>query len=142
MDTEKRPSLDYIYLTVAQLWAQRATCNRKKVGCVLVTKEGEQISYGYNGANHGEPHCTEVGCLLNDEQRCIRCNHAEQNALLKARKEELRGATAYVTVEPCENCTRSLAQCGVSRVVYIEAYPNPYNHHFNHQMEWEHQKDF
>lgn len=131
-----RPSVDETYLKLAMIWAERATCERKKVGCVLVDKEGEEITHGYNGANHSEPHCTDVGCLKNDEGRCIRCNHAEMNALLKANKKQLKGATAYVTVEPCEVCTRSMAQCGVSKIIYIEAYPNKYNHHFNQNMEW------
>ena len=137
MKGTNRPSVDSVYMRVAALWAERSTCNRKKVGCVLVDRNGEQISYGYNGANHNEPHCTEVGCLLNDEKRCIRCNHAEMNALFKARKEDLHGATAYVTTEPCENCTRSMVQNGIKRVVFAESYPNKYNHHFNQGIDWE-----
>lgn len=139
MDT--RPNIDKCYVEVAKIWAARATCQRLKVGCVLVDTNGEQISYGYNGANHGEPHCLDVGCLKNEQGRCIRCNHAEMNAIFKAGKERLKGATAYVTAEPCENCTRSLAQCGVKRVVFIEPYPNSYNHHFNQKMEWVHWKE-
>jgi dCMP deaminase len=132
-----RPTVDKTYLEIAKLWAKRATCARKKVGCVLVDENGEQISYGYNGANHGESHCTDVGCLVNDQGRCIRCNHAEMNAIFKARKEDLKNATAYVTTEPCENCTRSLVQCGVVRIVFIEPYPNPYNQYFAKNILWE-----
>ncbi|MGG4438337.1 dCMP deaminase family protein [Priestia megaterium] len=132
-----RPSLDESYLAVAKIWAERSTCRRKKVGCVIVDQNGEQLSFGYNGANHGEDHCLDEGCLINNEGRCIRCNHAEINALLKEKKDVFKGATVYATVEPCENCTRTLAQVGIRRVVYIESYPNPYNHHFNKNMEWQ-----
>ncbi|GHS88303.1 riboflavin biosynthesis protein RibD [Synergistales bacterium] len=83
-----------------------------RVGCVL-TKDGRVIGEGYH-ERRGEA-------------------HAEVNALndAKARGEDIRDATAYVTLEPCSHfgrtppCAPRLAESGVSRVVVGSLDPNP-----------------
>lgn len=136
MDTKKRPSWDAHFLRRAEVNAEMATCNRLKVGAVIV-KDKRVIGDGFNGSPAGHDHCVDVGCLTNEEGRCIRTIHAEHNALLQCR-EDPKGATVYVTHEPCENCAKVLAQKGIKRVVFKNAYLNKYNHHFNKDMEWEH----
>lgn len=82
------------------------------VGCVLV-KEGRVISQGAH-TRAGDPH-GEIMALRGAE----------------ARGEDLRGATAYVTLEPCCHhgrtppCTDALIQAGVARVVVGVRDPNP-----------------
>ncbi|MCY8196561.1 deaminase [Bacillus spizizenii] len=114
-----------------------ATCDRLHVGCVLV-KDKRVIATGFNGSISGHPHCDEVGHLLNDEGRCIRTVHAEQNAILDCAKRGVatEGACAYVTHEPCEHCTRSLAQAGIKTVFFQEGYQNKWNAKFNTDMQW------
>jgi diaminohydroxyphosphoribosylaminopyrimidine deaminase / 5-amino-6-(5-phosphoribosylamino)uracil reductase len=79
------------------------------VGCVLV-KEGNLVGQGFHEY----------------EQR----DHAEIVALSEAR-DEAKGATAYVTLEPCCHtgrtgpCTEALIAAGVARVVVATADPNP-----------------
>ena len=61
--------------------------------------------------------------------------HAEVEALTAALQahgpEALRGATAYITLEPCSTsgrtpaCTSALTAAGISRVVYASTDPNP-----------------
>ncbi|WP_232695419.1 deoxycytidylate deaminase [Brevibacillus daliensis] len=131
-----RKTWDQYYLDLAEEVATRATCNRLQVGCVIVNRN-HIVSTGYNGSIHGHPHCTDVGCLLK-EGRCIRTLHAEENAILHARREDLPGATAYVTHEPCENCTKRLNQAGVTRVVFRKAYTSEFNQYFIEPMEWIH----
>ncbi|MFT6240954.1 MAG: diaminohydroxyphosphoribosylaminopyrimidine deaminase, partial [Akkermansiaceae bacterium] len=61
----------------------------------------------------------------------VGCNHAEREALSKLESGKARGATAYVTLEPCSTvgrtgaCTSALIEAGVSRVVYGATDPNP-----------------
>lgn len=78
-----------------------------RVGCVLL-RDGQVIAEGFHrGA--GTP-------------------HAEADALANA---DARGATAVVTLEPCNHtgrtgpCSQALIEAGVSRVVYAMADPNP-----------------
>lgn len=135
-----RPSWDETFLEVATVLSERSTCCRAQVGCVL-TKDNRIVATGYNGSIHGHEHCTNDEQCLNEQGRCIRTIHAEQNALLHAR-EDVIGGTAYVTHEPCETCTKLLAQAGIKRVVFSKAYPNPYNHRFIQDLEWVHFSDF
>ena len=44
--------------------------------------------------------------------------HAEMLALKSVNRHALRGATVYVTLEPCPMCAGALALSGVSRVIY------------------------
>jgi len=55
-----RLSRDAYFIAMAKLAAQRATCLRRAVGCVLVNAENHVLSTGYNGVCSGQPHCNEV----------------------------------------------------------------------------------
>lgn len=129
-----RKSWDEYFLDIAEVVATRSTCNKLAVGCLIV-KDRMIVSTGYNGSIHGHDHCVDVGCMLNEEGRCIRTIHAEQNAIIHARRDEIRGATAYVTHEPCETCAKLLNQAGVKRVVFSHPYKNDRNRAFLKGME-------
>ena len=108
--THNRLAWDEYFAAQALLISNRATCNRAKVGAVLV-KDNKVIATGYNGSVSGTDHCLEDGCLM-VEGHCVRTIHAEVNAILQA----------YVTHFPCLNCTKQLLQVGCKRVVYIHQY--------------------
>jgi dCMP deaminase len=129
-----RKDWDAYFMEIAKVTAERATCNRLKVGAVIVN-HNKIVSTGYNGSIHGHDHCTEVGCLLNEQGRCIRTIHAEMNAILHADRDKLEGATIYVTHEPCELCSKLIAQAGIKRVVYLEPYNNKWNQYFLKDLE-------
>jgi dCMP deaminase len=129
-----RKSWDEYFLEIAEVAATRSTCQRLHVGCVIV-KDRHIVSTGYNGSIHGHEHCYEVGCLKDANGRCIRCLHAEENAVLHADRHLLKGATAYITHESCEKCSKTLAQSGIKRIVYRHAYPNEWNQYFLKDIE-------
>lgn len=135
-----RPSWDEFFMSQAVEYSHRATCLRLKVGCII-TKDNLQLAEGYNGSISGHVHCTDegVGCLKNDQGRCIRCIHAEQNAIINAMNKgvSIKGGTAYITDEPCETCSKLLNQAGIKRIVYLRPYPNKYNHYFYEGMQVE-----
>jgi dCMP deaminase len=54
-----RPSKDRTFLDIASSLAERGTCIRKQVGCVITDIHGYITSTGYNGVARGLPHCNE-----------------------------------------------------------------------------------
>lgn len=130
---------DKYFMGLAEQASTMATCDRLHVGCVLV-KDKRVISTGFNGSISGHKHCDEAGHLYNDEGRCIRTVHAEQNALLDCARRGVAtdGAIAYCTHEPCEHCTRSLVQAGITTVIFKHAYENKWNKFFNSGIKWVH----
>lgn len=116
-----RKDWDNYFIDIAKEVATRSTCDRAMVGCVLV-KNRRIISTGYNGSPRGLPHCDDVGHFMVDG-RCKRAVHAEANAILHA-KEDLEGVTAYVTHEPCIDCSNLLSTAGIVEVVFLNDYQN------------------
>lgn len=110
-------------MQIARDVATRATCLRRHVGAVIV-RDRRILSTGYNGSPPGQPHCSEVGCLM-EEGRCIRTLHAEQNALIQAALHGVstQGATLYGTCRPCHVCARMIVGAGIRRVVFAGEEP-------------------
>jgi dCMP deaminase len=119
-----RMSFDEYFLRMALLASERATCQRLKVGAVIV-KNKNVLATGYNGSASGEVHCIDEGCLMRDGH-CIRTIHAEQNAILQCAKHgvNVNGASIYVTHFPCLHCTKSLVTVGIREIVYLNDYRN------------------
>jgi dCMP deaminase len=102
--------------------AARSTCPRRSVGALIV-RDKAVLATGYNGSIRGLPHCTEVGCLMENDH-CVRTVHAEANAILQAARHGVRidGADVYVTSSPCWDCFKLIANAGISRILYGEFY--------------------
>jgi len=85
-----------------------------KVGAVITTKEGEPISWGFNGM--------PMGIKDDIPERNIRpikykwYAHAEQNAIDLA-KADLEGAVMFITFSPCAACARSIIQNKIGTIV-------------------------
>lgn len=120
-------SLDEYYLRMAFLAAQRGTCARRQVGCVLADEDGRVLTIGYNGVPPGLRHCTETPCagarLPRGMKTVDQCGatHAEQSALI-ACADISRVRTCYTTVSPCFSCVKLLLQTKCERVVFAEEY--------------------
>lgn len=117
-----RPSWDEYFMGLARHASTRATCDRKHVGAVLV-RDRRVLATGYNGSMRGSSHCDEAGHLI-VAGHCVRTVHAEANAVASAAGDGIgvRGADCYVTAFPCFGCFKLLANAGIRRVMYAEAY--------------------
>lgn len=118
-----RPSWHQYFLQIARLVATRATCDRLHVGCVIVSAENRILATGYNGSIKGKPHCDDVGHLISNGS-CVRTVHAELNAILQAARYgiSLDGSILYVTHSPCSLCQKHIANTGIRKIIYAEAY--------------------
>ena len=105
-------AVDHVHMAEALRLAREGlytTDPNPRVGCVIV-RDGVVVGRGYHrkaGEGHAEPHA------------------------LGQAGEQARGATAYVTLEPCAHhgrtgpCAEALIAAGLTRVVYAIDDPNP-----------------
>jgi dCMP deaminase len=119
MELKKLNKYDKAYLRIANEWSQLSYCDRKKVGAIIV-RDRMIISDGYNGTPTGFKNCCE------DEDGLTNwfVLHAEANAILKVARstQTCEGATLYITLSPCKECSKLIHQSGIKRVVYQLGY--------------------
>ena len=119
MGKDKQEKYDRAYLKMAKTWGELSYCKRKKVGALIV-KDKMIISDGYNGTPSG----FENVCEDDENYTKWYVLHAEANASLKvaASTQSCKGATLYITLSPCKECSKLIHQSGLIRVVYSKAY--------------------
>ena len=130
MNTSSKPE---VFIRIAWELSALSTCDRKHVGAIIVC-DGRCISWGYNGAPPGLPHCDQNNHGWGDLKEfpypgdgCRNVTHAEANALAFSARQGIStdGATLFVTVSPCDVCARLLIAAGIREVVYDEEYRDP-----------------
>lgn len=113
---------DLAYMEMALVLSQLSYSVRKKVGCLIVSYNGDIpqiVSDGVNGTLPGHSNeCEDENGVSYDHVL-----HAEENALRKlGDKFKLEGCVAYVTFQPCKKCAEKLVEAGISKVVYTMDY--------------------
>jgi dCMP deaminase len=132
-----RPSWDEYFMLIAKLVSTRSTCNSRPTGAVLV-KDKQLLASGYNGSMPGAPHCIDqvmpdgspychrrvLKIADVDKYNYCRASHAEANAIAQAARYgvAIKGASLYVTLQPCFVCIKLLATAQIERVYYELAY--------------------
>jgi dCMP deaminase len=132
-----RPSWDEYFMLIAKLVSTRSTCNSRPTGAVLV-KDRQILATGYNGSMPGAPHCVDqimpdgspychrraLRVADVDKYNYCRASHAEANAIAQAARHgvAIKGATLYVTLEPCFVCLKLLATAQIEAVYYELGY--------------------
>ncbi|WP_103069788.1 deoxycytidylate deaminase [Aquimarina sediminis] len=119
MPKKKQLKYDKAYLRIANEWGKLSHCERKKVGAVIV-KDRMIISDGFNGTPTGFENPCE------DEEGYTKWYvlHAEANAISKVASstQSCKGATLYITLSPCKECSKLIHQAGIKRIVYQIGY--------------------
>lgn len=134
-DGNERISKTDTYLNVAETFAYRSTCIKRKYGAVIV-KDDVVISTGYNGSPRGFDNCCDIGRCPRIERNMhqgdgygiCRAVHAEQNALLNCQRAQMIGADLYLAgvnpddnkvhrAKPCPVCARMIIQAGLANVI-------------------------
>ncbi len=119
MTDKKQLKYDRAYLKMAYEWGKLSHCKRKQVGALIV-KDRMIISDGFNGTPTGFDNC----CEDKDGITKWEVLHAEANAILKvaASTQSTNGATLYITLSPCIQCSKLIYQAGINRVVFANKY--------------------
>lgn len=114
-------SWDEYFMGIAQLSAKRSKDPNTQVGCCIVDKNNRIVSMGYNGFPNG---------LSDDEfpwgkegnpvdTKYLYVCHSELNAILNT-NVDLTDCKLYVTLFPCNECTKAIIQKGIKEIVYLE----------------------
>ena len=135
------------YLNIAKAVADRSTCLRKKIGCVIVNHD-EIVSTGYNGAPRGRKNCIDLGIctkkanfpnLRHAGYDACRAVHAEQNAIISASRKSMMGATLYLVsvrqdtgeydegASSCQMCRKMIINAGIEKVIVRGKNDSEYN---------------
>lgn len=110
---------DKFYMDVADGAAKLSYANRAKVGAVAV-RDRNILAFGYNGTLPGMSNvCEDEAGLTKPE-----VIHAEENLLMKMARSSVssEGAIVYITMSPCINCARLMANAGIREVLYRDSY--------------------
>ena len=122
-----RISWDTYFMSIAKLASLRSCDPNTKVGAIIVDNHHHIIATGYNGFPTGidesQLPLEKKGNYLNTKYPYIL--HAEANAILNATVQDLTNSILYVTLFPCNECTKLILQKGIKEIVYLEdKYPN------------------
>lgn len=117
--TESDLSLSWFdyFNELAHLTAKKSKDRSTKVGCVLVGPNHEIRSTGFNGFCRGIDDTIEE--YHQRPEKYFWTEHAERNAIYNAARNgiPLEGCVAYVTMQPCADCTRALIQSGITKII-------------------------
>ena len=124
------------YLDIAETVLERGTCLRRNYGAIIV-KNDQIISTGYVGAPRGRKNCIDLGVCVRETLKIPRgeryelCRsvHAEQNAIIHARREDMIGSVLYLVgkdartgeyvenASACSMCKRMIINAGISQII-------------------------
>ena len=131
----KRTDKINYYLDMAETTLERSTCLRRCFGAIIV-KNDEIISTGYNGAPRGRKNCVDLGYCMREKlnvprgERYELCRsvHAEQNAIISARRSDMIGASLFLVgksfendeyvkdARPCAMCKKVIINSGIDNI--------------------------
>lgn len=114
-------SWDSYFMGVALLSSQRSKDPNTQVGACIINQDKRIIGIGYNGFPRG---CEDDSFPWESEGSFTQTKypyvvHAEPNAILNA-TTPLTGASMYVTLFPCHECSKLIIQSGIREIVYLE----------------------
>ncbi len=118
---------DENFINIALEIATASKCVSKQVGAVIV-KDGRILSTGYNGTPSGYINCREHwdGEYTSEHHEWSKTYeiHSEMNAIIWAARKgiSIEGATIFVTLEPCSECSKNIIASGIKRIVYLKPY--------------------
>ena len=112
---------------VAKLAGMRSKDPHSQVGSVIVSPDNKILSIGYNGFPRGcsddeYPWAREGDAL---DTKYLYVTHSELNAILNYRGGNLEGSKIYVSLFPCNECSKAIIQSGICEIIYDDdKYPD------------------
>lgn len=113
---------DEYFMGIALLSAMRSKDPNTKVGACIVDDDNKVVSIGYNGMPRKIDE-SKISWNKGEglDSKYLYVCHAEFNAILNTRNgSSLKGCTLYVTLFPCNECSKAIIQTGIKEVVYLD----------------------
>jgi dCMP deaminase len=123
MKREEYLSWNDFFMGVACLAAQRSKDPNTQVGACIVNTDKKIIGVGYNGFPIG---CSDDIFPWGRTEDPLKSKdlfvvHSEANAITNcANRTELKNSFIFVTLFPCNECTKLIIQSGISKIYYLE----------------------
>jgi dCMP deaminase len=119
----KSYSWDEYFMTLAYLVSMKSKDPSTRVGAVIVGKDNEIISTGYNGLPRNVK--DKIDRYVNKDYKYLSSNHAEENAILHCARNGVSSKNCFIYTPwiPCSRCAKSIIQAGISEVIYDENFP-------------------
>ena len=112
---------DEYFMGIALLSAERSKDPNTSVGACIVSEDNKILSVGYNGM--------PIGCSDDEfpweregnplDTKYMYVCHAEMNAILNYTGTNMKGSKLYVTLFPCNECTKAVIQKGIKEIYYL-----------------------
>lgn len=112
-------SWDEYFMGVALLASKRSKDPNTQVGACIVDENNIILSTGYNGFPIGCSDDEFPWAREGEDTKYPYVVHAELNTILNATGRNLRGARIYVSLFPCNECTKAIIQSGITEVIYL-----------------------
>lgn len=128
MKNENHLSWDTYFMSVAVLSSFRSKDKKTQTGACIVNSNKRIVGVGYNGLpkglddNNSQFWNDDDNDVLNSKHTFV--IHAEQNAIHNRISQSLENSTLYVTLFPCKECTKSICQVGIKKVIYLFKKPH------------------
>ena len=121
--SEKRQdyiSWDEYFMGVAKLAGLRSKDPNSQVGSCIVSPDNKILSIGYNGFPRGCSDDVFPWSREGDEldTKYFYVTHSELNAILNYRGGSLEGSKIYVSLFPCNECSKAIIQSGIREIIY------------------------
>jgi dCMP deaminase len=117
-----RISWDDCFMSMAIIASKRSKDPSSQVGAVIVDNDHKVVSIGYNGMPRSLDD-KDLSWNKNEglDNKYLYVCHAEFNAILNVRNgSSVNGCTVYVTLFPCNECTKAMIQTGIKKIVYLD----------------------
>lgn len=117
-----RISWDEFFMSMAILASKRSKDPSSQVGAVIVDDDHKVVSIGYNGMPRSIDD-KDLSWNKNEglDNKYLYVCHAEFNAILNVRNgSSVSGCTVYVTLFPCNECTKAMIQTGIKKIIYLD----------------------
>ncbi|XP_041937880.1 deoxycytidylate deaminase-like isoform X1 [Alosa sapidissima] len=121
-ESENKMDNDTYFMAVAVHAAKWSPDPNTKVGACIVNPDKKIVGIGYNRMPNGCPNESLPWARESEDplgNKYLYVCHAELNAIMNKTSADVKGCTIYVSLFPCNECTKIIIQSGIKDMIYL-----------------------